>query len=152
MAVRQSIKTKVEEKVDQEDSTTSPAIIQFAVGRRKRARARVRMYKGTGRVIVNGKDIKDYSFTDEQIKEALRPIVDASLGNEYDFTIKVVGGGKTGWIGAIRHGIARCIAKINNDLKKLMRKKGYLTRDPREKERKKIYKRGARRSPQFSKR
>lgn len=134
------------------NNNISTDILAFAVGRRKRSVARVRMFKGSGRVILNGKSIDKLGFTKAQLIDFYKPLVISNLSSEYDFTIKVVGGGKTGQLEAARHGIARCIAKINDDVKKIMRKNRFLTRDPREKERKKIYHIGARKSPQFSKR
>ena len=127
-------------------------ILQYSVGRRKRSVARVRMYRGSGVVEINEKPLEGLGYTEAQLIEFKKPLVVSNVLSDYDFTVKVVGGGKTGQLEAARHGIARCIAKINDDLRRLMRKNGFLTRDPREKERKKVYRIGARKSPQFSKR
>lgn len=135
---------KTEEKVN--------AVLQFAVGRRKRAIARVRMYSGKGSITINSKSITDFARSETEAKEFMRPIVAAGMAEDHDFSVKVIGGGSAGQLEAARHGIARSIAKINEDLKKTMRDGGFLTRDPREKERKKIYHVRARKSPQFSKR
>lgn len=127
-------------------------ILAFSVGRRKRSVARVRMYRGSGKIFFNGKLLEEVGFTKPQLIEFNKPIILSNFNNDYDFSIKAVGGGVTGQLMAARLGVARCIAKVNDDLRKLMRKNGFLTRDPREKERKKIYHVGARKSPQFSKR
>lgn len=126
--------------------------VQFAVGRRKRAVARVRMYAGKGEVVINDKPIQKIITNPVRLKEFMQPIVSAGVNDTQMFTAKVVGGGSNGQLEAVRMGIARCIAKINDDLKRTMRQGGHLTRDPREKERKKVYHVRARKSPQYSKR
>lgn len=126
--------------------------LQYAVGRRKRAVARVRMYRGSGRVIINGKPVDELISSQADMNEFMKPLVISGVLESHDFTVKVVGGGIKGQFQAVQHGIARAIAKINDDLKKTMRQGGFLTRDPREKERKKIYHVRARKSPQYSKR
>lgn len=132
--------------------TINSEILAYAVGRRKRAVARVRMYPGSGKIIINGKQLERFVSSESKIRDFLKPLEVAGVKESHDFTVKVVGGGVSGQLDAIRHGIARCIAKINDDLKKTMRQYGFLTRDPREKERKKVYHVGARKSPQYSKR
>lgn len=143
--------TKKVEKKEKETKQEGP-ILQYAVGRRKRSVAKVRMFEGKGEIIVNNKDVKTLIHSEAELKEFLKPLTMTGMADGYRFTVKVVGGGHSGQIEAIRHGISRCIAKINDDLKVTMRKEGFLTRDSREKERKKVYHVGARKSPQFSKR
>lgn len=141
---------KVEKK--EKETKVEAQVLQFAVGRRKRSVAKVRMYEGKGEIIVNDKDIKTFSHSEAELNEFLKPLIMTGTADGYRFTVKVYGGGHSGQMDAVKHGISRCIAKINDDLKVTMRKEGFLTRDPREKERKKIYHLGARKSPQFSKR
>lgn len=126
--------------------------LQYAVGRRKRSIARVRMVAGKGEITINGKPAKAYTGSEAQLKEFLKPLVVAGMTDTHDFVATVIGGGVTGQLGAVQLGVARCIAKINDDLKKSMRQNSLITRDPREKERKKVYRIGARKAPQFSKR
>jgi small subunit ribosomal protein S9 len=145
MAIKKTVKKEKEQK---EESV----ILQYAVGRRKRSVAKVRMFEGKGEIIVNDKDIKTLVHSEAELKEFLRPLAMTGMAEGYKFTVKVMGGGHSGQLEAIRHGISRCISKVNDDLKVTMRKEGFLTRDPREKERKKVYHIGARKSPQFSKR
>lgn len=139
-------------KKEEKNNTSATEHIQYAIGRRKRAVARVRFYAGKGESKVNGVKLEKYVVSDFQLKDFLKPLELAGLTEDHYFTAKVIGGGVSGQIEAVKHGLARCIAKINEDLKKSMRSGGYLTRDPREKERKKVYHVGARKSPQFSKR
>ncbi len=124
-----------------------------AVGRRKRAVARVRLYpQGSGQIKVNGKDYKNY-FSYFQLSETvIAPLVLLGKTDNFDFTIKVVGGGSTGQAGACRHGLARALVKFNEEYKMPLRKAGFLTRDSREKERKKFGLKRARRAPQWQKR
>lgn len=136
----------------EEKQKNTGEILQYAIGRRKRAVARVRMYSGEGTSTINGKKLSEYTISDTQLKEFLQPLTLAGMTEGYYFTAKVIGGGSSSQIGAVQLGVARCIAKVNEDLKSSMRKGGFLTRDPREKERKKVYHIGARKGPQFSKR
>ena len=115
-------------------------------GRRKRAVARVFLTPGTGTVVVN--DRANATLTDA----VLEPLTITNLAGKADLSIKVAGGGATGQDGAIRHGIARAIVAWNSDLRKTLRDAGFLTRDPREKERKKPGLKRARRAPQWAKR
>ena len=122
-----------------------------AVGRRKKAVARVRLVAGDGKITINKRDIDNY-FGLETLKMTVRqPLVLASVNN-YDVLVNVNGGGLTGQAGAIRHGISRALCKADPDLRPAMKKAGFLTRDPRMKERKKYGLKAARRAPQFSKR
>jgi small subunit ribosomal protein S9 len=123
-----------------------------ATGRRKSSVARVRFTKGKGNIIVNKRPIDDY-FGRETSKMVLRqPLELVGIGNQYDISVNVDGGGLTGQAGAIRHGIARALEKIDPDLRAALKKAGMLTRDPREVERKKYGQPGARKNFQFSKR
>lgn len=125
----------------------------YGTGRRKKSVARVRLYAGTGKVTVNDRDIDDY-FGLETLKLIVRQPL-ALTGNEekFDVECRVAGGGVTGQAGAIRHGIARALLQYDSEnLRPALKKAGFLTRDPRMKERKKYGLKGARRAPQFSKR
>ena len=129
------------------------ADIQYnATGRRKTSVARVTMFPGTGQIIVNDKPVDTY-FPRETLRMVIRqPIELAGITGKYDIKAKVIGGGLTGQAGAVRHGIARAIVDMNSDLRVKLKKEGFLTRDPREKERKKYGQKGARKRFQFSKR
>ena len=123
-----------------------------AVGRRKKAVARVRLIPGEGNIIINKRTLDEY-FPIETLKTVVRQPM-ALTGNltHFDVLVNVRGGGFTGQAGAVRHGIARALVKADGDLKGTIKKAGYLTRDPRMKERKKYGLKAARRAPQFSKR
>ena len=125
----------------------------YGTGRRKKSIARVRLLPGSGNITVNGRDIDDY-FGLETLKVIVRqPLTLLSLVNKYDVIVNVTGGGFTGQAGAIRHGISRALLEVNEEeYRPLLKKAGFLTRDPRMKERKKYGLKGARRAPQFSKR
>ena len=126
--------------------------IFHAVGRRKKAIARVRLIPGEGNITINGRDIDEY-FGLETLKLIVRqPLVATESVGKLDVICTVSGGGVTGQAGAIRHGIARALVKADADLKPAIKQAGYLTRDPRMKERKKYGLKAARRAPQFSKR
>ncbi len=140
------------EVVTKETKPILGKVVQYAVGRRKRAVARVRMYEGDGTIIINDMPIEKYAPTKSKLVEVLKPLEVSGVREGHMFTIKVVGGGISGQLDAAKHGIARVISKINEDLRKTMKQGGFLTRDPREKERKKVYHVRARKSPQYSKR
>ncbi|MBI5188460.1 MAG: 30S ribosomal protein S9 [Nitrospirae bacterium] len=127
--------------------------IQYnATGRRKTSIARVRISPGKGQIIVNNKPVDSY-FPRETLRMIIRqPIELAGVTGKYNITAKVGGGGLTGQAGAIRHGISRALVRMDNDLRLRLKKEGFLTRDPREKERKKYGQKGARKRFQFSKR
>ena len=129
------------------------AQVQYqAVGRRKKAIARVRLVPGDGKVVINGRDIDNY-FGLETLKMTVRqPLALTNLESRYDVLVNVYGGGLSGQAGAIRHGIARALVKADPELRPAVKKAGFLTRDPRMKERKKYGLKAARRAPQFSKR
>ena len=124
----------------------------YGTGRRKSSVARVRIYNGTGKVTVNDRDIDNY-FGLETLKLIVRqPLVLTGNADKYDVVCRVAGGGVTGQAGAIRHGISRALLQSDEELRSQLKKAGFLTRDPRMKERKKYGLKGARRAPQFSKR
>ena len=124
----------------------------YGTGRRKSSVARVRVYNGTGKIIINDRDIDDY-FGLETLKVIVRqPLVLTENADKFDIVCRVAGGGVTGQAGAIRHGIARALLQADAELRPELKKAGFLTRDPRMKERKKYGLKGARRAPQFSKR
>ena len=125
----------------------------YGTGRRKSSVARVRLYKGTGKVTINDRDIDDY-FGLETLKLIVRqPLVLTNTEGQFDVVCRVNGGGVTGQAGAIRHGIARALLSFDTEnLRPKLKRAGFLTRDPRMKERKKYGLKAARRAPQFSKR
>ena len=129
------------------------AQVQYqAVGRRKKAISRVRLIPGDGKIVINGRDIDNY-FGLETLKMTVRqPLVLTALEGRYDVLVNVCGGGLSGQAGAIRHGISRALIKADPELRPAVKKAGFLTRDPRMKERKKYGLKAARRAPQFSKR
>ena len=122
-----------------------------AVGRRKSAVARVRLVPGSGKVIINKRDIDDY-FGLETLKMTVRQPLTLTGVTGFDVMVNVDGGGLTGQAGAIRHGISRALCVANPELRDQLKKAGFITRDPRMKERKKYGLKAARRAPQFSKR
>ena len=124
----------------------------YGTGRRKSSVARVRVYNGTGKITINERDIDDY-FGLETLKLIVRqPLTLTDNLDKFDIVCRVAGGGVTGQAGAIRHGIARALLQADENLRPELKKAGFLTRDPRMKERKKYGLKGARRAPQFSKR
>ncbi len=124
----------------------------YGTGRRKSSVARVRVYNGTGKVTINDRDIDDY-FGLETLKLIVRqPLSLTGTTDKFDIVCRVNGGGVTGQAGAIRHGVARALLQYDEELRAELKKAGFLTRDPRMKERKKYGLKGARRAPQFSKR
>ncbi|MCD7772290.1 MAG: 30S ribosomal protein S9 [Oscillospiraceae bacterium] len=124
----------------------------YGTGRRKSSVARVRLYQGTGKVTINDRDIDDY-FGLETLKLIVRqPLKLVGAEANFDVVCTVSGGGVTGQAGAIRHGISRALLQYNPELRPQLKAAGFLTRDPRMKERKKYGLKAARRAPQFSKR
>ncbi|SKA99120.1 SSU ribosomal protein S9P [Caloramator quimbayensis] len=124
----------------------------YGTGRRKTSIARVRLVPGEGKITINKRDIDNY-FGLETLKVILKqPLTVTGLLSKYDVIADVHGGGFTGQAGAIRHGIARALVQSDADLKPILKKNGFLTRDPRMVERKKYGLKKARRAPQFSKR
>ncbi|MFW5788120.1 MAG: 30S ribosomal protein S9 [Halanaerobiales bacterium] len=124
----------------------------WGTGRRKTATARVRLVPGNGNIIVNDRDVDDYFYRKSLIQDLKSPLeVTNSTGN-FDVLVNVDGGGLSGQAGAIRHGIARALLNVDDEYRKPLKKAGYLTRDPRMKERRKYGLKKARKAPQFSKR
>ena len=124
----------------------------YGTGRRKSSIARVYLVPGTGKVTINKRDIDEY-FGLETLKVIVRqPLVATETADKYDVLVNVHGGGYTGQAGAIRHGVARALLQADADFRPTLKKEGFLTRDPRMKERKKPGLKAARRAPQFSKR
>ena len=124
----------------------------YGTGRRKTSVARVYLVPGTGKITINKRDIDEYLGL-ETLKVIVRqPLVATDSVDKYDAIVTVRGGGYTGQAGAIRHGIARALLTVDGEFRPVLKKAGYLTRDPRMKERKKYGLKAARRAPQFSKR
>ncbi len=124
----------------------------IGTGRRKESVARVRLIPGSGRIVINGKEMDDY-FGLETLKLIVRqPLVATESEGTFDVITKVEGGGFSGQAGAIRHGISRALLQADENHRPVLKKSGFLTRDPRMKERKKYGLKKARRAPQFSKR
>ena len=124
----------------------------YGTGRRKNSVARVRVYNGTGKITINDRDIDDY-FGLETLKLIVRqPLAVAVVEGKFDIVVRVAGGGVSGQAGAIRHGLSRALLVYDENLRGELKKAGFLTRDPRMKERKKYGLKAARRAPQFSKR
>jgi len=124
----------------------------YGTGRRKTSVARVRLYPGTGNVTVNGKDLSEYFGTETLRMIVKQPLALTNLADKFDVVATVVGGGFTGQAGALRHGVARALNASDIELRPTLKKAGFLTRDPRMKERKKYGLKKARRASQFSKR
>ena len=128
------------------------SIVYLGTGRRKSSIARVRLFEGNGEIIVNGKKLDEY-FGTEILKVIVnQPFAVTNTIGKYNVNCKVVGGGFTGQAGAIRHGIARALNEANSEFRPALKSNGFLTRDPRMKERKKYGLKKARKAPQFSKR
>ncbi len=130
----------------------SEKIVYYGTGRRKSSIARVRLVEGSGKITINGKDIDEF-FGLETLKVIVRqPLTVTNTSAKYDVIASVKGGGFTGQAGAIRHGIARALNEANTEYRPVLKQNGFLTRDPRMKERKKYGLKKARKAPQFSKR
>jgi small subunit ribosomal protein S9 len=121
-------------------------------GRRKTSTARVRITEGSGKLTVNGREFERYFSHDNFAKQAYAPLLTVDLREKIDVTANVAGGGVAGQAGAVAHGIARALQKMNAELRPALKKAGHIRRDPREKERKKAGQPGARKRFQFSKR
>ena len=127
-------------------------IMFYGTGRRKKSIARVRLVNGNGNITVNNKPLDEF-FGIETLKVIVKqPLVATNTLDKYDVICKVIGGGFTGQAGAIRHGIARALNEANSEYRPALKSAGFLTRDPRMKERKKYGLKKARKAPQFSKR
>lgn len=124
----------------------------YGTGRRKQSIARVRLYPGSGNITINKRGLDEY-FNFETLRVIVRePLTLTDNADKYDVVVTVNGGGFTGQAGAVRHGISRALLKADDEVRPILKKAGFLTRDPRMKERKKYGLKGARRAPQFSKR
>lgn len=127
-------------------------VYYYGTGRRKKSVARVRLVSGEGKILINDRSLDDY-FGLETLKVIVKqPLTLTDTVAKFDVICKVIGGGFTGQAGAIRHGISRALLKADEELRPALKKAGFLTRDPRMKERKKYGLKKARRAPQFSKR
>jgi small subunit ribosomal protein S9 len=124
----------------------------YANGKRKTAVARVRLYKGTGRIVINEMDAKEYFGTKELADLLHGPLKVTNTDGDWDISVKVTGGGKASQADAVRHGIAKALLAADADYRAVLKPEGYITRDSRIKERKKFGLKKARRAPQFSKR
>jgi len=124
----------------------------YGTGRRKAAVARVRLYEGTGRIIVNDKPVEEYFTKERDLLHLTEPLKAVGVMDRFDVVVKVKGGGTSGQSGAIRHGIARALLVVNPGYRPVLRAGGFLTRDPRAKERKKPGLKRARKAPQYTKR
>ena len=126
--------------------------LAIGTGRRKTAVARVFLRDGSGKIVVNGKDVKEYFATESQVRVLSQPLLVTSNANKFDILINVFGGGTNGQAAACLHGIARALTQVDPNAHAALKANGYLTRDSRMVERKKYGQRGARRRFQFSKR
>lgn len=124
----------------------------YGTGRRKEAVAQVRLYPGTGSMVVNGKPAEEYFSRELDLVRARRPLQAADMAERFSVMVRVVGGGITGQAEAVQHGIARALLEADPELRPTLRKGGYLTRDSRIKERKKPGLKRARKAPQYTKR
>lgn len=124
----------------------------FATGRRKNAVARVRILPGTGKIEINGKDLSSYFMNPSLEQEVVAPFKITETDGKFDLYVTVMGGGLSGQAGACRHGLARALTEVDENLRPTLKKAGYLTRDPRMKERRKYGLKKARKASQFSKR
>jgi len=124
----------------------------LATGRRKTSVAKVWLFPGSGKITVNERPLEEYFGLETLRVDVKRPLVETNTLGKFDVIASVKGGGFTGQAGAVRHGIARALLKIDADFRPILKKHGFLTRDPRMKERKKYGLKKARRAPQFSKR
>ena len=124
----------------------------YGTGRRKTSVARVYLVPGTGKITINKRDIEDYLGLEVLRMTVRQPLVATETSEKFDVCVNVIGGGMAGQAGAIRHGISRALLEADQDFRPVLKKAGFLTRDPRMKERKKYGLKAARRAPQFSKR
>lgn len=125
----------------------------YGLGRRKSAVALVRLYRGDGKVTINGRPAREYLGGRDALHATMaQPLALLNLQGQYDIVAKVVGGGISGQAGAIRHGVARALLRVDDDLRQPLKRAKFLTRDPRVKERKKVGLKRARKAPQYTKR
>lgn len=125
----------------------------YGTGRRKSAIARVRLYPGNGQIVVNSKSLDEYFGTRPvYTRTVMQPLQATDNLSKFNITVKVLGGGHNGQAGAVRHGLARALVQADPEYRKVLKKAGFLARDPREKERKKAGLKRARKAPQYTKR
>lgn len=124
----------------------------LGTGRRKTAVARVRLLSGTGKILINGRAFENYFTLEAQRVVALQPLTVTGMADKYDLHVSVTGGGPTGQAGAVRHGLARALLTVDANFRSILKAEGFLTRDPRMRERKKYGQPGARKRFQYSKR
>ncbi len=149
---REDVKTVVEARAAQQVQQTKERYFH-GVGRRKTSVARVRLYPGSGRIIINNRPVEQYFGGRELYRVMItEPLRLTNLLDRFEVRARVVGGGLSGQAGAVRHGIARALVRFNEELKPVLRRAGLLTRDPRVKERKKPGLKRARKAPQYTKR
>mgnify|MGYP006438000779 CR=1 FL=1 len=142
-----------EKEQEEQDLDSKKSEYLYSVGKRKTAIAQVRVYKkGTGKVTINEKDYKKFCITEELEEKVLAPLNIVGQQEKLDVTVKVKGGGATAQAEAIRHGVSKALLQLNPNFRKPLKKVGYLTRDPRKKERKKPGLKRARKAPQWKKR
>ena len=144
----------IEKKTVKKTAAKSKAKAQefLGTGRRKCSVARVRLTTGSGKIVVNDSELKEYFDLDTLITIVKQPLVLTETTESVDISVNIYGGGKTGQAGAIRHGITRALIEFRPELRPELKKAGFVTRDARKKERKKYGLKKARRAPQFSKR
>jgi small subunit ribosomal protein S9 len=129
-----------------------PANTNYGTGRRKSSTARVHLHPGTGKININGRTIEEFFGRTTSRMIVRQPLETVQMADRFDVVANVAGGGMTGQAGAIRHGITRALMEYDETLRPTLRKAGFVTRDAREVERKKVGRRKARRGPQYSKR
>ncbi len=127
-------------------------VVYSATGKRKQSVARVRLFPGEGKILVNSKDFKDYFKREALVTIIVEPLKLTNTENAYDIIADLSGGGISGQAGALRHGISKALLEINEEYRPILKREGFLTRDSRVKERKKYGLKKARKKPQFSKR
>jgi|SRR5437588_8667621 len=139
--------------MDNTTRTENKATYFYGTGRRKAAIARVRLYPGTGQIVVNSKSVEEYFGARPVYSQMIAlPLQITETQGKFNVTIKVIGGGVTGQAGAVRHGLARALVQSDDTLRPVLKKAGFLSRDPRVKERKKPGLKRARKAPQYTKR
>lgn len=124
----------------------------YGTGRRKTSVARVRLYPGTGDIVINDKPLNEYFTRERDQRAVLDPLTATEMQDKFSVVVKVSGGGVTGQSEAVRHGLSRALLVADPDFRRTLRRRGYLTRDPRAKERKKPGLKRARKAPQYTKR
>jgi small subunit ribosomal protein S9 len=133
-------------------NTSNETTVYVAMGRRKESTARIRLMSGSGKITINDVSIEEYLHRETLRMQIRQPLEATGVNGKFDIEINVAGGGISGQAGAIRHGISRALLKVDENLKAVLKKGGFLTRDPRAKERKKYGQKGARKRFQWTKR